>query len=197
MEAKLIPDWDEFELRYGKGGSQPDGIIYRPSGSLAPAYEESPEEKKRKRAEQKRREALRTAELKRRRRQVTWKRIKQSLVFLAVVSLVTVVVGVYLARQNEINALNFEATKTESSIREVQQKTKQLEQEIQELVDENEMRDVAAESLGMQDPALDQTQEVFFPMGDVLSGGKTEQMDPLNKENIASAKDNLTEYFAS
>ena len=200
MSLAEFDDWDELEASVW-GEENSFDILLQSYGSVAPAPEYRPNEKKleeiRKEKAKKRRLQIQQdkAAFREQARAVTKKRARQAVFVSLSILIFSSMFFLVLLRQASINAMNFKNGEMQNKIHSLQQETSQIKEELLNHVDENEMRWMAMEELGMQNPSASQIIDLQIPKGDKLIAGLSISGHVLNKRNIEEAKENLAEYF--
>ena len=190
-----ISDWDEY--------IDPVVLVRHTDGSLAPAPSYFPEtkireEQRKKRLAQQKEQRMREVRVfKEQVRAATEKRVRQTLWIILSIVIFSGMFTFVLYRQSTITVKNFQNSERQRVIRELQQETSQIKASVLNRIDETQMRWVAMEELGMQDPSAKQVVNVQMPEGDKLVNGDLVFGHALNSGNIEAAKEILAAYYQS
>lgn len=220
MEAYAINDWDELEATYF--GTVTGTDFYTPSDSYVPQGMEStayaygavpaevpyigvPERKqnrdreleRRKREQDRKERLLAHRKFRKHERYITFKRFREMVL---VISCILVVAGMFtfiLVRQSEITTLNYKNHETEVAINNTLQETKQIKEGLVSETNLDQIRSEAMERIGMQDPSARQVVSVVIPGSDQLVTNDFAASEINSKVSLASAKENLAQYYSS
>lgn len=211
MDNLALSDWDEIEAihfpkRAGTAGSanRSSEVVYAGRDSAArkllPEIGPIPSESERKRREfeEQRQHRLELIQkYKQKERSVSRKRLKESMLVIIAVAIVSGMFGTVLFRQAQIACLNFQNNETQKKIDTIRQETAQIRESLILGTDLDMVRREAYERLGMQKPGTRQIVSVSVTEGDTLVTRNSFNSIEVSPAALAQAKEDLAEYFSN
>jgi cell division protein FtsL len=213
MEAYAIDDWDELEASYfgtvtgtdfytsaaPYGSRSMDGTGY--AYGAAPAevpYVAIPQKRPaRERAQEQKARIEENKKIRHQERNLTFKRFREMVLAISCIAVVAGMFTFILVRQSEITSLNYKNHETEVAINKTLQETKQIKEGLVAQTNLDQVRSDAMEKIGMQDPSARQVVSVVIPGSDQLVTNDFSSSEINSKVSLASAKENLAQYYSS
>ncbi len=211
MDNLALNDWDEIEALHfpkkaaaAESGRRSSAFVYTGNDSAArkvlpdsrPHHSEAEREKREQEEIRQHRQEL-VRQYIQKEKSISRKRLKESVLIIFAVLVVSGMFGVVLFRQAQIACLNFQNNEVQMEIDQTREKTAQIRESLILGTDLDFVRREAYERLGMQKPGTRQIVRVSVIEGDALVTGNSFNSIEVSPAALAQSKEALAEYFSN
>lgn len=205
MDSSALTDWDIIESRFFgeedySSYSRAVAATVRSRGSASVAMPKPGTRDKKPEAkpitDNKRRQII-LDNYKQKERNISRKRLKETIAVIAGITIVAVMFGSVLFKQAQITTLNFQNNAAQKRINALNQESAQLRECLISAADLESIRSVATEKLEMVEPGSQQIVSVRLPETDKLITSISYNSVGVSPEVLAQAKEDLAKYYAA